>query len=474
MRIYPAIRASMGDWNYYIVRMKMSEVAQEVDFARDVHEAKTLSEAIQRIMDDKRVKKQIVSYLSRRSDRFFSSIVVAAIGGEPRWHSVDFDPNVVPSVLADSVALRESFGVLSFGDEPKYYALDGQHRVFAIKHLLSGKSDFPKPEGFENDQLSVIVVLREEHDVPQGEWLRRYRRLFSSLNRYARATDKDTNIIMDEDDAIAILTRRLIAEHRFFVASGDDPEEFRVVTKGANVKERKPQFTSLQILYKLNEELLSTRERVNSGWSDDGSLKLNKQMRPEKEWLDARYTELSAYWDAIIAALPVVENPPERMRCHDAEEKREVQDDDVHDNFLFWPIGQLAFVKVVRRRLDDHFLESGLGEVDAMARALAPLRRIPWELHGAPWRGLMLVRTEDKNGAMKWTMRNEDRTKAIAVAERLLQWMSGVVEFDDEDTSKLRAAWSSLLYPRPDDDERDKMWATVVEARERVLSSSTD
>ena len=70
---------------------------------------------------------------------------------------------------------------------------------------------------FRDEEISVIMVVQDPGDDPdeRSEVLQDYRRLFSSLNRYAKATDESTNIIMDEDDGIAILTRRLIAEHEF-------------------------------------------------------------------------------------------------------------------------------------------------------------------------------------------------------------------------------------------------------------------
>ena len=248
MRIYPAIRARMGNWNYYIVRMKMREVASEIHIAQDFYKDNTLSDAVQRTLGDTRVKKEIVGYLAQRSDRFFSSIVVASMAGEPAWHPVEMDTEIVPSIFAKSKTLRESFGVLSFGDEPKYYALDGQHRVAAIKLLVNGEADYEAPQGFDDDLLSVIVVLREEHDVSDGEWLRRYRRLFSSLNRWAKKTDNDTNIIMDEDDLFAILTRRLITDHEFFQAPGRQKESFKVKTKGKPINVSDGHFTTLQTL----------------------------------------------------------------------------------------------------------------------------------------------------------------------------------------------------------------------------------
>ena len=351
MRIYPAIKAHMGDWNYYIVRMKMREIAQEVKFAHDIHKDKTLSDAVQRILKKRRVKKEIVGYLVRRPDRFFSSIVVAAMDGEPVWHPVEMDEDVVPKIFSATGSLRDSFGVLSFGDEPKYYALDGQHRVAAIKLLVSGEAEEEAPQGFEEDLLSVIVVLREEHDIPGGEWMRRYRRLFSSLNRYAQKTDRDTDIIMDEDDIFAILTRRLITDHPFFQAPGRERESFKVQTEGKNLKRNAPQFTTLQTLYGMNETLLRTRDRNTRGWFEDGG-KVDIRFRPDEDFVEQCYDELSAYWDAILEALPLLRETPVDMRRHDRDQ---LANSEYQDLVVFHPIGQELLAKIVRSLLDDAF-----------------------------------------------------------------------------------------------------------------------
>ena len=58
MQLYPALKASMGDWTYYIVKMRMREVAAEVKFGSEVHNDFTLDEAIQRTIKESRVKKE--------------------------------------------------------------------------------------------------------------------------------------------------------------------------------------------------------------------------------------------------------------------------------------------------------------------------------------------------------------------------------------------------------------------------------
>ena len=481
MRLYPAIRAQMGDWKYYIVRMKMREIAQEVELAHDFYEDKTLSEAIQRTLGERRVKEEIVGYLARRADRFFSSIVVAAMQGEPAWTPVEIDTQVVPAVFANTKNFRDSFGILSFGDEPKYYALDGQHRVAAIKLLVNRRDiEIPIPSNFDEDLLSVIVVLREEHDVPEGEWLRRYRRLFSSLNRYAKPTDRDTNIIMDEDDLFAILTRRLITDHSFFKAPGREKESFKVETNGKNLKNNATQFTTLQTLYQVNTILMSTRERANRGWFPGGG-ELDKQIRPDEDYIDEFYNELSDYWDAIISALPDLHERPQNMRQHDQEETTTEPEERVQDHLGFYPIGQEIIAQLVREILDNKFPEGGYTDTKRMIEALDPIGKISWELHDPPWRHLLLVQTRKKGGEKSWKMRSEDRKLATNVAHELLQWMANLVSRTDEEVQELRTRWEDMLYydSRTEDyeptsykeeqHEVDNMWNVVIEMRKRIL-----
>ena len=467
MRIYPAIRAQMGDWRYYIVRMKMREIAHDIKLAQDIYEDRTLSEAIQRELGERRVKKDLVGYLARRPDRFFSSIVVAALEGEPHWHSVEMDASVVPAIFSQSKSLNESFGVLSFGDEPKYYALDGQHRVAAIRLLVNDEADVAAPEDFDNDLLSVIVILREEQDMEDGEWMRRYRRLFSSLNRWTKKTDDDTNIIMDEDDLFAIVTRRLITEHDFFKAPGKEKESFKVQTKGKNLRKGVSHFTTLQTLYAINEILLKTRRRINSGWFPDGE-NISKQFRPDEDYIDEFYVEIADYWDTILEVLPDLRKNPASMRCHSLSSP---DIDDPNDHLLFWPIGQELFARVVRSKLDSVFPENGHADISEMIEVLRPLAGISWALHAAPWRYFLLVPRSPEEDS--WNMRSEGRKPAVEVAYRLLRWMLEIDPLDGDGIVTLKKDWQELLYPMPAETRINEMWQEVEDTRERIVTGGT-
>ena len=451
MQLYPAIKAHIGDWDYYVVRMTMREVAREVQLASDLWEDKTLSDAIQRVLDESRVKQQIVNFLSRRDDRFFASLVVAAIGGNPTWTPI-------------KSRFGDSFGELSFEVDPRYYALDGQHRLKAIQELMADPAG--APPGFSDEQLSVIVVVREHQNVDDKLWLQRYRRLFSSLNRYAKPTDTDTNIIMDEDDIFAIVTRRLITDHEFFRSPHPEQRSFRVLTKGKNLRSETSHFTSLQVLYEMNKTLLMTTERRRQ-WGRTKDLKIFLQFRPEESEIDRHYQAISNIWDALLLAVPVLRESPERMRIHKLPDPNPEM---YQDHLLFWPIGQELFAEIARSLLD----RAGLGddaEISEMESALRPLADIPWSLQGSPWRYLLLVPEPAKGES--WRMRNEDRKAALELASRLLRWIVGLdAFFDDKDTETLRRDWQNLLYPEPPQaDHIEEMWREIADARARIVSA---
>ena len=466
MKIYPAIRAQMGSWQYYIVRMKMREIAHKVRFAHDIYADKILSDAVHQTLDGRQVKDEMVGYLAHHPDRFVSSIVVAAMDGEPIWHPVEMDGATIPAIFTCSSSLRDSFGVLSFGDYPRYCVLDGQHRVAAIKLLVNGEASVEAPQGFDDDLLSVIVVLREEHDTPEGEWMRRYRRLFSSLNRHVKPADRDTNIIMSEDDLFAIMTRRLITEHEFFQTPSSGRESFKILTKGKNIKTGMRYFTTLQTLYAINEILLTTREReIRDGWSRSSEKRSVKQTRPDEDVLDEYYAELEGYWDAILKALPVLREQPEKMRVHDLEEPNT---DNSQDHLLFWPIGQeYLLAKLVRSVLDNAFPDGGHGETDKMIEQLSRIAQIPWELHEAPWRYLLLVPTPEEDS---WRMRSEDRKEVLIHAYRLLRWIVGLDPLGEDEIKELREDWQNLLIRYPEDYRMHDIWREVEEIRARIVT----
>lgn len=445
MNLYPAIRARMGSWTYYSIRMTMREAAESVRFAAEVWNDRTLDDAIQRVLDEGRVKKEIVQYLTRQEHRFFSSIVVAALDGNPQWIPLEISDVPSMAVFSGYEPLSDTFGVLRFDGRQKYYALDGQHRLSAIKALIVRDSDAWRnaPPGFADEEISVIVVVPSEGE-SAGAFLKRYRRLFGNLNRYAKPMDRVTNIIMDEDDVFAILTRRLITDHEFFMAPVDKHSESpRIKTKkGKNLRPGDPFFTSLETLYAMNTALLSSRARKNGEWSN---IKMFKRFRPQDDDIDILYDELVEYWDVLIDALPDLRCDPPTMRRHDSEDS---------DSALFWPIGQELMAELARDLLDD-----GASRGVTQAReCLEILSRLSWELHGVPWRNLVLVPARGDS----WRIRSEDRKMSINVVKEILWFQVGLAPLSAEGLLELRDIWAGLLLPALDREEIDLLWGGIM------------
>ena len=474
MNIYPALRSRMGTWDYYTVKMSASELSQNVKYASEVHDDRTLDKAIQRRLDESRVKKDIVEYLKRQPNRFFSAIVVAALKGNPQFYPVKItdDPQFV--VFRNDSRLNEAFGVLQFDGNQKYYALDGQHRLSAIKTLLNENNSSTDgiPENFEDDEISVIVVVPSKEDSNET-FMQKYRRLFSNLNRYAKPMDQATNIIMDEDDTFAILTRRLITDNTFFHSDACKQLESDKIktTKGKNLKTGDSYFTSIETLYEMNIRLLSSSKRISTGWglgSEEGpDLKTFKKFRPPEEYIDSLYDELLIYWNGLLAELPILHNDPMKMRFHKITDRR---DKDGMDHLLFWPIGQQMLAEIARELLNRRLHDPENPTSDTVQYALKGLNKLEWKLHHAPWQYFLLIRTMTRTGKHRWAMRDEQRTKAVDCGSRIQQWILGLKDNNDRDfkPENLKREWREFLIPAQSDEIVDELWQQVEDRKSAI------
>lgn len=471
MQIYPAIKAKMGRWDYFMVRMSMRELAENVKFAEEIHGANHLSEAIQRELRRARATKEIAGYLSKQKDRFFSSIVVAALDGDPQWYPVSLEADPQFNILRDDKKLSEAFGVLKFNGEQNYYALDGQHRLAAIRALIEGETEFVQPEDFRHEEVPVIIVMPRQLE-EENEFMIRYRRLFGHLNRYAKAMSKFDNIVMDEDDALAIITRRLVTDHEFFSSVGNQFESSRIkMSPGKNVTPGSSHWTSFETLYELNIHLLFTVQRRNNGWGQHyDKLEEYKRFRPDDdEEIDALAEELFSCWTALLDALPVLWSDPSHMRVHNPESEGESDDgeEEGEDNVLFWPITQELLVQLARNLLDDAISrlpssEPHLSHEEAK-QALEPLSRISWDAHRPPWRHILLVRSGGIDSS--WRIASEDRKNNIRLTERIIRWQLGLDRLSEEEvtgSSGIRGIWHSYI-PVDAHNEVDQMWHQIEE-----------
>tara|TARA_A200000113_G_C8842493_1_gene347389 strand:+ start:281 stop:1648 length:1368 start_codon:yes stop_codon:yes gene_type:complete len=448
MNIYPAIKMKMGDpeegWTYYVIKMKMKDVGKEINFASEFSGSKTLNEVLQRQLNESRAKDQMANYLVNRKDRFYNSIVVAALEGSPTW--IPLNPSqedLENDVLEIYTEAAKHFGLLKFDGGQKYYALDGQHRVKSIQQVLDTSEEPYAPEGFENEEISVIIITVQEQ--AEEAWVRKYRRLFSSLNRYAKPVDRDTSIIMDEDDLIAIITRQMIEQYPFFLWDSNIDDSPKVKTKGNTMREGEPQFITIQTLYDFNSIVLKTSENIDQFKGDW------KQIRPTDEVITEFYQKISMIWDALLEALPELRNDPTLMRTRNDDALNENSDHDNH--LLFTPIGMKSIlapaIAYLLNRVDGR-------DLNTLIKEFKKFRSINWSLNEAPFFHVVsMLDIETGN----WKMANEERTQRCALALDIVLWLVGVTDLGDDDIHELKIRWTSFSHRTSR--AADEIWAEI-------------
>jgi hypothetical protein len=245
----------------------------------------------------------------------------------------------------------------------------------------------------------------------------------------------------------------LIADYPFFSWGGHDWTNPRVKTSpGKSLRHTDTYFTQIETLYNLNKAFLMSAERRNTEMSDEKQF---IRVRPEEEYINECYRELTTTWDALLEVLPQLRADPLRMRVHNPS-----PGSDGADHALFWPIGQEMIARPVRSLLDRAFDPAGLDKETAI-RALSPLGRVPWELHEIPWRNLLLVREDEEH---EWRMRSEARAEAVKVGVNLLNWIVGIVDHSEDNLERLRAKWEMTLY-KPDNNDLDEAWERLLKIK---------
>lgn len=367
----PAFKAHVGEWEYYLCLMSYAQVAREINFAYELGVNKDLGSMIQRGIGVRTA--EITEYLLKNERRFLGALVVAAWGGQPEYLGLQMADSDEQGVLA---GIDREFGVLTFDGTHQFFALDGQHRLRAIKDAIK-----KKPELGAED-IGVIVVPHFDSD--EGRQLTR--RLFTNINRNALKTTKQEDIALDGDDGFAILTRRLLDEHPFVGEDGvvqvfskrGDEGELKLATRQVPVGGSA--WTTIGVLYDIAHDL---------GFDLDGSMHRLTE-RATDDVLDQSYQVLSARLTELLDACGGVAT--QYTTASTGKELRAPKGHESNGHAFMRPVVQVAVVRAVR-----HTVQQGLLTWD---EALDKLRTLDWRIAQAPfvavWQLTPNARTQGK------------------------------------------------------------------------------
>ncbi|WP_210879832.1 DNA sulfur modification protein DndB [Roseovarius autotrophicus] len=353
--LIPAFKAKVGDWNYYICHMSYGQVAREVNFAHELAGNKELNQLIQRGLSDR--TKDITEYLINSPHRFLGALIIAAWGGEPHYTPVE---------ITDSDSLTEGldkgFGVLTFDGNQQYFALDGQHRLKAIKEAVMKNQDLLTED--------ICVIMVSHFDTQEGR--QRTRRLFTNINRNAKVTSGAENIVLDEDDGIAILTRRLIQEHEFLrqegkvrVILGQDSEGKLKIAGKSIPKADRSAITSIMTLYNVLRSLAFDQPKEIR----------DEKARPSNDLLDASYEVLATRVDDLLSNCGAIKD--RLLKSDSARDVRAPKDNEGAGHPFMRPIVQEALAKAVAQCIQQELID--------WSGAMKQLSKLDWKLTAAPW-----------------------------------------------------------------------------------------
>lgn len=329
----PTLKGRMGDWIYYITLLRFKDVSERISMAFEIHKNEKLSRWIQRQLTNR--TGDIVSYLESQEQRFFNSLILGIYGGKPSWQEIEIkdSPNVYDEESIDY--LDRSFGVLTLNGDEKIFPIDGQHRTKAIRDVLA------KSENLANEEIAAIFVAHKT--TPEGE--ERTRRLFTTLNRYAKPVSKSEIIALDEDDNCAILTRRLVDDFELFKG--------RILlskTKSINPQNTKA-FTNIIVIYDSLVTLLTNKRVAGIAVSGENYNMFTKK-RVTDEALEHKSIFLKSLFIELVSSIPVLKDF--------FIDNLEVDRSQLGSSLLFRPIGQNIFFMVLKVAMDREKKEEAL------------------------------------------------------------------------------------------------------------------
>ncbi len=381
---FPALRGRFGDWAYYSILMTVEQLVERVKFAEEIHNirgSKKLSELIQRELSGR--GPEIAKYLADNEDRFFNSIVVAVYGGSPEWSEFEIKPKNTIDAAELDITGRYSTGYLSFDNKEKLFALDGQHRLAGLREAVKANSSI------STEELPVIVI--SHHNTKKG--VKRTRKLFTTLNKMAKAVNKSEIIALDESDVAAIITRYLVEEDPKWSL----PKLVDTLGKTANLPaNNRENLTNIINLYDVIDLFLKKSE-FSGDAKKYSAFKLN---RPTDEKLKGLIECIQDFFNYLR------EGCPEFSLCFTEKNLSVLINKHRHNkggHLLFRPVGLKISADVVgelRKTLD-------------LKDAVKIISKIPTELSKEPYNGILW----NKNGTM--------RVGGAALTRDLLLYMLG-------------------------------------------------
>ena len=413
----PAVKGRMGSTNYYFTKLPANHLTGSVRPACEVPELwnnENPEESLQREPNIKRIKEQIAPYLANNKDRFMGSILVLSLDQSLVFESIqDLGSNINHAYKAGS----QDLGFLSI-DSGKLIALDGQHRLMALREIVQGNLE--NPGKYENqvpqDDISVIFIEFENYEKSRG--------IFSVINRYAKPTSSGQNIKFDPTDGYAITMRKIVDINNPLVPIN------KINVKGSALPEKSNFFTTFTALYEMTKEVIDNFAGFT--WT-------NTQVKPSEEELNEAWIITREFISTIFKN---VDGFNKGLNIH--ENCSDLRVPGKPYSMLMKPIAQMAVVDALVYAISSNRV--------TLENAISRVNKINWDFDSDIW----------SNVLRKGDGRIDNGKQARKRAAAMIIYMIMAHELDEpQQQSILRQYQNSFFKDIPEDVNKWKIPSTI-------------
>ena len=377
MKTIWAQRAKLGSTVYYIAKMSVEELVNSVGLAIELPEWKDMTpdEKMQREPDINRVVNEICPYFIEDQDRFFGSLIVDIYSG---FENMKFDP--ISKYVKDDITFAydvsmQDAGFLSLPGKERLIALDGQHRLLAMKLCLKGNSAISAVMLGNKKMTSQMLALEAHPELADEEVSvifvehrdnMKIRKIFNKVNKYARQTGRGQNIITPDDDVYATIARKLFSDGGVLEKVGKNE---LVNWKSNTLSQRSKQLTTVSALYTIAETLSKDK-----GWSA-------KVMPSDEDEIEEAFDENTEFWTELLNGMDVYQEYLDLTRKDKPISNLRDQ------NLLMKPVTHMALAHVA------YFAKKHSA---AWGDVVAKLNKVNWSMDNSVWFNILVIPAKKK------------------------------------------------------------------------------
>jgi DNA sulfur modification protein DndB len=361
MTTIAAQRLKMGTTTYFLASMTAGELVTRVRTAEEVltdWDNLSIEDRIQRNINKKRLQEEIVPYLAGHPDRFFGSVIIL-LDGDVEFESLEKFQNAKGIYALQT----EKLGFLTITNG-NWIALDGQHRLVALRELITGNYQGSQLPGIMDDDIAVIFVKQETTE--------KTRRLFNKVNRYARATSRSDNLVLSEDDGYAIISRKLFMNEDGPLHVRKERGEDFVNWRNSTLSGRSLQFTTISALSLIVRDICEAHGIM----IDEKTL---GGVAPNEADLDRAYALAVQWIEAAFTAFPILEevrNNPALLPDYRATNRSH--------SLLLKPAGQIALFRAARIAREE------MGTAFSIEQFMRATTSVDWSVESAIWENILV------------------------------------------------------------------------------------